>query len=370
MWAQCGRGQGVSRGTAAQAQAVRPQGLGRNSLYCWERLGARLLGVQAGRGWGFVPPPHSWPSDLRSPQVPIELGLWWGSLMAPPHPGPAASLPRPWLDLERVLACAKVAARPDPRGPGGLSVAASAFATAPRPSLGTCVWGRALWGTPTTAPTRLPAPAPSPPQALLQPAGWGQGGPPLTCLTGGPAEAIWALAAEAGRTVCAGPTVLARVRRTLVHTCRWGGGGASVEEGRLGGSVTPGARGQQASRALLPGRSAPRGRCSTTHRLTVTEPLHLVPSGAPHTPRPPRGQRPLTLGSQGPWCSHSVPEPGGDSPRWQCLPVKPEGQEQVYEGLPVTQSSMHVPPLRHGRRARHTEAADTGPSRAVTPFPP
>lgn len=38
----------------------------------------------------------------------------------------------------------------------------------------------------------------------------------------------------------------------------------------------------------------------------------------------------------------------------------------------MTQSSMHFPPLRHGRRARHTEAADTGgvqPSRARPPYP-
>lgn len=37
----------------------------------------------------------------------------------------------------------------------------------------------------------------------------------------------------------------------------------------------------------------------------------------------------------------------------------------------MTQSSMHFPPLRHGRRARHTEAADTGgvrPSHACPPY--
>lgn len=28
----------------------------------------------------------------------------------------------------------------------------------------------------------------------------------------------------------------------------------------------------------------------------------------------------------------------------------------------MTQSSMHLPPLRHGRRTRHTEAVDTGRS--------
>lgn len=33
----------------------------------------------------------------------------------------------------------------------------------------------------------------------------------------------------------------------------------------------------------------------------------------------------------------------------------------------MTQSSMHLPPLRQGRRARHTEAVGTGRSRAVTP---
>lgn len=216
----------------------------------------------------------------------------------------------------------------------------------------------------TTALARLPAP--SPPRPLLQPAGWGQGEPRLTCLTGGPTEAIWALAAEAVSTVCAGPAVLARARRTLVHTCRWGGGGASVEDGRLGGSATPGARGRQASR-MPPGCSAARGRCSTHPRLAVTASgTHWCPAHA----APTTGTGTLDFGPPGPGCSHSVAEPGSDSPRWHCLPVKPARQAQVYEGLPVTQSSMHVPPLRHGRRARHTEAADTGPSRAVSPCPP
>lgn len=120
---------------------------------------------------------------------------------------------------------------------------------------------------------------------------------------------------------------------------------------------------------------APRAPCSEGPLLRPPQ-AHghgAAASGAqrcPHTPHSPRGWRPSTWGCQGPRCSHSVAEPGGDSPRWHCLPVKPERQAQVYEGLPVTQSSMHVPPLRHGRRARHTEAADTGPSRAVTPFPP
>lgn len=221
-----------------------------------------------------------------------------------------------------------------------------------------------LWGTLTTAPARLPAP--SPPRPLLEPAGWGQGEPRLTCLTGGPTEAIWALAAEAVSTVCAGPAVLARARRTLVHTCRWGGGGASVEDGRLGGSATPGARGRQASR-MPPGCSAARGRCSTHPRLAVrASGTHWCPAHA----APTTGTGTLDFGPSGPGCSHSVAEPSSDSPRWHCLPVKPARQAQVYEGLPGTQSSMHEPPLRHGRRARHTEAADTGPSRASAPALP
>lgn len=32
----------------------------------------------------------------------------------------------------------------------------------------------------------------------------------------------------------------------------------------------------------------------------------------------------------------------------------------------MTQSSMHLPPLRHGRRAKHTEAAGTERGGAVT----
>lgn len=35
----------------------------------------------------------------------------------------------------------------------------------------------------------------------------------------------------------------------------------------------------------------------------------------------------------------------------------------------MTQSSMHLPPLRHGRRARHTEAVDTGRSKPSLPSP-
>lgn len=35
----------------------------------------------------------------------------------------------------------------------------------------------------------------------------------------------------------------------------------------------------------------------------------------------------------------------------------------------MTQSSMHLPPLRHGRRARHTEAVDTGRSEPSLPSP-
>lgn len=34
----------------------------------------------------------------------------------------------------------------------------------------------------------------------------------------------------------------------------------------------------------------------------------------------------------------------------------------------MTQSSMHLPPLRHGRRVRHTEAADTGRSPSLRPL--
>lgn len=151
-----------------------------------------------------------------------------------------------------------------------------------------------LWGMLTTALARLPAP--SPPRPLLQPAGWGQGEPRLTCLTGGPTEAIWALAAEAVSTVCAGPAVLARARRTLVHTCRWGGGGASVEDGRLGGSATPGARGRQASR-MPPGCSAARGRCSTHPRLAVTASgTHWCPAHA----APTTGMGTLDFGPSGP----------------------------------------------------------------------
>lgn len=36
----------------------------------------------------------------------------------------------------------------------------------------------------------------------------------------------------------------------------------------------------------------------------------------------------------------------------------------------MTQSSMHFPPLRHGRRARHTEAADTGGAEQSSLHPP
>lgn len=35
----------------------------------------------------------------------------------------------------------------------------------------------------------------------------------------------------------------------------------------------------------------------------------------------------------------------------------------------MTQSSMHLPPLRHGRRARHTEAVDTGGVECHLPLP-
>lgn len=34
----------------------------------------------------------------------------------------------------------------------------------------------------------------------------------------------------------------------------------------------------------------------------------------------------------------------------------------------MTQSSMHLPPLRHGRRARHTEAVDIGRSPSLMPL--
>lgn len=36
--------------------------------------------------------------------------------------------------------------------------------------------------------------------------------------------------------------------------------------------------------------------------------------------------------------------------------MKPARQEQVNEGFPVMQSSIHWPMLRHGRRWGHTEA--------------
>lgn len=47
---------------------------------------------------------------------------------------------------------------------------------------------------------------------------------------------------------------------------------------------------------------------------------------------------------------------------WHRLPVKPAKQEQVKEGLPVIQSSMHWPPFRHGRRCGHTDAIERGQS--------
>ncbi len=45
---------------------------------------------------------------------------------------------------------------------------------------------------------------------------------------------------------------------------------------------------------------------------------------------------------------------------WHRRPVKPAKQEQVKEGLPVIQSSMHWPPFRHGRRCGHTDTAERG----------
>lgn len=47
---------------------------------------------------------------------------------------------------------------------------------------------------------------------------------------------------------------------------------------------------------------------------------------------------------------------------WHLRPLKPAKHEQVKEGLPVMQSSMHWPPFRQGRRWGHTDAAERGRS--------
>lgn len=49
-----------------------------------------------------------------------------------------------------------------------------------------------------------------------------------------------------------------------------------------------------------------------------------------------------------------------NSPIWHRRPVKPAKHEQVKEGFPVMQSSMHWPPFRHGRRCGHTDAVERG----------
>lgn len=54
-----------------------------------------------------------------------------------------------------------------------------------------------------------------------------------------------------------------------------------------------------------------------------------------------------------------------DSPIWHRRPVKPAKQEQVKEGLPVIQSSMHWPLFRHGRRCGHTDAEERTVSQEV-----
>lgn len=69
-----------------------------------------------------------------------------------------------------------------------------------------------------------------------------------------------------------------------------------MEDGRLGGSATPGARGRQASR-MPPGCSAARGRCSTHPRLAVTASgTHWCPA---HT-APTTGTGTLDFGPSGP----------------------------------------------------------------------